>query len=172
MVYFFPGDVLDSENPAYGDTRHERNQGRKIAAYFSGWGFPSLQCTFRLESDARLQSDLASACQVSCRMGSVIIWSIAAITIWLLWRRSTEPQLGVRVALLVQLALWTPYLFLTLLVPGTSLQVGPPAPVVELKIAGLAIDPQVVFAIIFLLLTAWGYRLASRAVAAQTTQSN
>lgn len=51
---------------------------------------------------------------------SVIVWSISAIAIWLLWRRSTEPEVGTRVALLVSLALWSPFLYVTLLVPGTS----------------------------------------------------
>ena len=97
--------------------------------------------------------------------GSVIAWSAVAIAIWLLWRRSTEPEVGVRVALLVQLALWTPFLYLTLLVPGTSLSLGAASPVVQHKIAGVVIEPQVVIAIIFHLLIAWGYRLASRPVA-------
>jgi hypothetical protein len=92
--------------------------------------------------------------------GSVIAWSAVAIAIWLLWRRSTEPELGVKVALLVQLALWTPFLFLTLLVPGTSLSLGAQSPV--LHVAGRVIEPQVVIAILFLLLIVWGYRLARR----------
>jgi hypothetical protein len=83
-----------------------------------------------------------------------------AIAIWLLWRRSTEPEVGVKVALLVQLALWTPFFYLTLVVPGTSL-----AEAVQPQIAGMVIAPQVIIGIIILVLTAWGYRLASRPVA-------
>ncbi len=93
---------------------------------------------------------------------SVIVWSISAIAIWLLWRRSTEPEVGIKVALLISLALWSPFLYVTLLVPGTSLAVGPTPPALQHKIAGMMIEPQVVLAILFLLLTAWGYRLARR----------
>jgi hypothetical protein len=93
--------------------------------------------------------------------GSVLAWSVVAIAIWLLWRRSTEPEVGAKVALLVQLAIWTPFFYLTLVVRGTSLDDGAP-PVVQHKIAGMVIEPQVVVAIIFILLTVWGYRLASR----------
>ena len=92
--------------------------------------------------------------------GLVVAWSAVAIALWLLWRRSTEPEVGVKVALLVQLALWTPFFYLTLVVPGTSL-----AEAVQPKIAGMVIAPQVVIGIIILVLTAWGYRLATRPVA-------
>jgi hypothetical protein len=91
---------------------------------------------------------------------SVIVWSVSAIAIWLLWRRSTEPALGTRVALLVSLALWSPFLYITLLVPGTSLALGGTAMAPQPRIAGMIVEPQVVLAILFLLIAAWGYRLA------------
>jgi hypothetical protein len=96
---------------------------------------------------------------------SVIVSCTAAIAMWLLWRRSSEPEVGVKVAALVSLTLWTPFLYLTLLVPGTSLYAGRTPPAVQHRIAGMILEPQVVLAIIFLLLTAWGYRLATRPVA-------
>jgi hypothetical protein len=96
---------------------------------------------------------------------SVIVWSIAAIAIWLLWRRTTEPGVGTRVALLVSFALWSPFLYVTLLVPGTSLWVVGTPPAAAPKIAGMIIEPQVVLAILFLLLTAWGYWLARSSAA-------
>jgi hypothetical protein len=96
---------------------------------------------------------------------SVIVWSASAIAIWLLWRRSSEPEVGIRVALLISLALWSPFLYITLLVPGTSLYVGRTPPAVQHRIAGMMIEPQVGLAILFLLLTAWGYLLARRPAA-------
>ena len=96
---------------------------------------------------------------------SVIVWSAAAIAIWLLWRRSTEPAVGIKVAALISVALWSPFLYITLLVPGTSLWVNGTPPDAAPRIAGMVIEPQVVLAIIFLPLTALGYRLARRAVA-------
>jgi len=94
---------------------------------------------------------------------SVIVWSVSVIAIWLLWRRSTEPEVGIMVAPLVSLALWSPFLYVTLIVPGTSLYVGGAPPALQHKIAGMMIEPQVVLAILFLLLTALGYGLARRA---------
>jgi len=96
---------------------------------------------------------------------SVIVWSVSAIAIWLLWRRSTEPELGTRVALLISIVLWSPFLYVTLLVPGTSLWVSGTPPNEAPKIAGMIIEPQVVLAIIFLLLTAWGYRVVRSSAA-------
>jgi hypothetical protein len=58
-----------------------------------------------------------------------------------MWRRSTEPELGATVALLVQLAIWTPFFYLTLLVRETSLDDGAPS-VVQHKIAGMVIQPH------------------------------
>jgi hypothetical protein len=93
---------------------------------------------------------------------SVIVWSASAIAIWLLWRRSTEPEVGIKVAVLISLALWSPFLYVTLLVPGTSLYVGGVPPAMQHRIAGMILEPQVVLAILFLLITAWGYLLARR----------
>jgi hypothetical protein len=95
---------------------------------------------------------------------NVIVSCTAAIAMWLLWRSSSEPEVGVKVAALTSLMLWTPFLYLTLLVPGTSLYAARTPPAMQHKIAGMMIEPQVVLAIIFLLLTVWGYRLASRPV--------
>jgi hypothetical protein len=96
--------------------------------------------------------------------GSVLAWAVVAIAIWLLWRRSAEPEVGAKVALLVLLAIWTPFFYLTLVVPGTSLEDDATPPAVQHKIAGMMVEPQVVVAIIFLLLAIWGYRLARRPV--------
>ena len=96
---------------------------------------------------------------------SVIVWSVSAIAIWLLWRRSPEPELGTRVAALVSLALWSPFLYVTLVVPGTSLSVNETPLAEQPKIGGMVVEAQVVLAVLFLLLTAWGYRLARRPVA-------
>ena len=96
---------------------------------------------------------------------SVIVWSAAAIAIWLLWRRSTEPEVGIKVAVLISVALWSPFLYVTLLVPGTSLWVGGTPPAAAPRIGGMIIEPQVVLAILFLPLTALGYRLARSSAA-------
>jgi hypothetical protein len=93
----------------------------------------------------------------------LIVICVSAVAIWLLWRRSLEPQVGIKVAVLVSLILWTPFLYAVHLVPGSSLWVGDPAdPVPYPQLAGMILYPQMVLAVIFLLLTAGGYALARR----------
>jgi hypothetical protein len=93
----------------------------------------------------------------------LIVFCIAAICIWLLWRRSLEPELGIKVAVLFSLTLWTPFLYAVHLVPGSSLWVGDPAtPVPYPQVAGITLFPQMVLAVIFLVLTAVGYALTRR----------
>ncbi len=50
---------------------------------------------------------------------------VAATALWLLWRRSLEPLLGLRAAGLLLLAYWTPLFYVNSLVPGSSLWAGP-----------------------------------------------
>jgi hypothetical protein len=98
---------------------------------------------------------------------SLIVWCVSAIGIWLLWRRSIEPELGVKVAALVALTLWTPFLYVDRLVPGSSQLVNYPASVPYLQLAGTTLYPQVVLALIAVVLTAGGYGLTRSGDAAE-----
>jgi hypothetical protein len=90
----------------------------------------------------------------------LIVICVSAIATWLLWRRSVEPELGTKVAALISLTLWTPFLYAIYLVPGSSLWVGDPAtPVPYPRVGGITLYPQVVLAVLFLVLTAVGYGL-------------
>lgn len=91
---------------------------------------------------------------------SLIVWCVSAIAIWLLWRRSSEPELGVKVAALIALTLWTPFLYADHLVPGSSQLVTYPAPEPVPQVAGIMLYPQVVLALIAIVLIVSGYRLA------------
>ena len=93
---------------------------------------------------------------------SLIVWCVSAIALWLLWRRSNEPELGVKVAALLALTLWTPFLYADRLVPGSSQLVDYPASVQVPQVAGIVLYPQVVLALIAAMLIASGYRLARR----------
>jgi hypothetical protein len=93
----------------------------------------------------------------------LIVGCVSVIAIWLLWRRSLEPELGIKVAALISLTLWTPFFYAVYLVPGSSLWVGDPStPVPYPRVAGITLHPQVVIAVVFLMLTAVGYGLARR----------
>jgi hypothetical protein len=91
---------------------------------------------------------------------SLIVWCVSAIAIWLLWRRSLEPELGTKVCALIALTLWTPFLYADRLVAGSSQLVTYPAPVPVPQVVGITFYPQVVLALIAIVLIAGGYRLA------------
>ena len=93
---------------------------------------------------------------------SFIVWGVAAIALWLLWRRSTEPELGNKAAALLALTLWTPFLYADHLVPGSSQLVNYPEPVPVPQVAGITLYPQVVLALISVVLIAAGYNLTRR----------
>ena len=90
---------------------------------------------------------------------SLIVWGVAAIALWLLWRRSIEPELGIKVAALLALTLWTPFLYADHLVPGSSQSVNYPEPVPLPQVAGITLYPQVLLALIAVVLIAGGYKL-------------
>ena len=88
---------------------------------------------------------------------------MSLVVLWLLWRRSKEPEIGIVVAALFSAAVWTPFFYIETLIPGTSLLVSPDVPV--LKVAGMTLPPNLVIAIVMFLLTVaawWLARDASR----------
>ena len=51
----------------------------------------------------------------------LLLDQLAVICLWLLWRRSSEPLVGVRIATLLVLAFWTPFYYITSIFPMASL---------------------------------------------------
>jgi hypothetical protein len=93
---------------------------------------------------------------------SLILWAVSTIAIWLLWRRSVEPDLGIKVAALLALGLWTPFLYADHLAAGSSQLVNYPAPVPAPEVAGVVLYPQVVLALMAVVLIIGGFGLARR----------
>jgi hypothetical protein len=93
---------------------------------------------------------------------SLIVWCVSAIALCLLWRRSKEPELGVKAAALLALTLWTPFLYADRLVAGSSQSVDYPATAHVPQVAGIVLYPQVVLALMAVTLIAAGYGLARR----------
>jgi hypothetical protein len=79
------------------------------------------------------------------------------VMLWLLWRQSTEPAVGRKAAALYSAALWTPFFYIEAFIPGTSLLASADVPV--LRVAGMALAPNLIIAIVMLVLTLAGYWL-------------
>lgn len=98
----------------------------------------------------------------------VMLWLLSGMSLmalWLLWRRSTEPDIAYTVAMLVPVVFWSPFFFTTLVIPGTSLQAdlkeAPP------MVGSIPIYPNVAVATVSVILALIGYALyrASRSEA-------
>jgi hypothetical protein len=87
----------------------------------------------------------------------LLLDGMTLVALWLLWRRSTEPDVGVKTAALLATAVWTPFFYITTLVPGTSLLAADDVPV--LRVAGMSIAPNLVVAAVLFGLTVIGYGL-------------
>jgi len=75
--------------------------------------------------------------------------------IWLLWRQSKEPEIAIIVAAMVSLSFWTPFFYITFLLPSATLWAGDPARVPHL--GSSVFYPNVAVAGLFLVLTAAAY---------------
>src|SRR5437660_5606887 len=73
-----------------------------------------------------------------------LLAGVSAMGLWLLWRKSAEPELAIQVAAIVSLSFWTPFFYVTLLLPGSSLWAGDPARIPHL--AGRVFYPNVAVA--------------------------
>jgi len=51
----------------------------------------------------------------------LLLDQMALVSLWLLWRKSTEPLVGVRVATLLVVCFWTPFYYVTSIFPMASL---------------------------------------------------
>lgn len=84
---------------------------------------------------------------------------VCILALWLMWRRSKEPEIGVRVAALIPVIFWGAFFYGTILVPGTSLKADPNE--VLPSIAGIPLYPNVIVALINVVLAGVGYWLYS-----------
>jgi hypothetical protein len=81
-----------------------------------------------------------------------LLTGVSLMGIWLLWRKSKEPEIAIVVAAIISLSFWTPFFYITFLLPTATLWAGDPARVPHL--GGTIFYPNVAVAGIFLLLTA------------------
>jgi len=87
-----------------------------------------------------------------------VVGGVSATGVWLLWRESKEPEVASTVAGLISFSLWTPFFYLTFLLPGSTLWAGDPAAMMH--VAGRVFYPNVAVAGVFLALTSAAWRLS------------
>jgi len=88
----------------------------------------------------------------------LLLDGMSLVVLWLLWRPSKEPDIGVKVAALFAAAAWTPFFYIEALIPGTSLLASDDVPV--LKVGGMSLAPNLIVAAVLFLLTVIAYWLA------------
>jgi hypothetical protein len=82
-----------------------------------------------------------SAKQHARSHGGLLLFYLAAasgVALWLLWRRSLEPQVAINLAALITGAFWTPLFYLSSVPPGSSAGAGIPNLAVALLFVGAA----------------------------------
>ena len=92
-----------------------------------------------------------------------LLSGVSATALWLIWRKSKEPETALTAAALLSLSFWTPFFYVTFLLPGSTLWAGDPARVPH--VAGYVVYPNVVVAGVFVLLTASAWFLNRRELA-------
>ena len=56
-----------------------------------------------------------------------LLTGVSSMGIWLLWRQSKEPGIAIVVAAVISLSFWTPFFYITFLLPSATLWAGDPA---------------------------------------------
>ncbi len=95
--------------------------------------------------------------------GALLLFLLTGVSgtgLWLLWRQSKEPEVALKVAALISFSFWTPFFYVTYLLPSATLWAGPRGAVPH--IAGWTFYPNVAVAALFLLITATALQLSRR----------
>lgn len=95
--------------------------------------------------------------------GALLLFTLAGVSatgVWLLWRPSKEPEVAMKAAAFLSASFWTPFFYITFLLPGSTLWAGPPNRMPHL--VGVVFYPNVAVAVVFLALTAAAYLLSMK----------
>ena len=96
--------------------------------------------------------------------GALLLFLLAGVSltgVWLLWRDSKEPEVGITAASLIAASFWTPLFYITSVLPGSTAWAGDPNAIPH--VAGMTFYPNLAVAAAFLLLTAIGWIAGTRA---------
>lgn len=82
--------------------------------------------------------------------GALLLFFLAGVDgtcMWLMWRRSKEPDLALRVSALVSLSFWTPLFYITTLLPSATSWAGAAAK--DPRLSGEWVTPNLLVAAAF-----------------------
>ena len=94
--------------------------------------------------------------------GALLLFLLAGVcgtALWLLWRKSSEPEIAVRAAALLSLAFWTPLFYITSVLPGSTSWAG--APEADPRLRGSLVTPNLIVAAVFVLVSGAGLLLSA-----------
>jgi len=92
--------------------------------------------------------------------GALLLFLLTGVSmtgVWLLWRESREPDVAMKTAALISASFWSPFFYITSLLPQSTLWAGRQG--AQPHLAGRLVYPNVVVAGAFLFVTATAYWL-------------
>ena len=95
--------------------------------------------------------------------GALLLFMLAGMSgtgIWLLSRKSSEPEVALRAAAFLSLAFWTPLFYITSALPGSTSWAG--VPEADPRLRGSLVTPNLIVAAAFVLMTITGLLLSFR----------
>src|SRR3954447_126375 len=93
--------------------------------------------------------------------GALLLFLFAGVSvtsIWLLWRKSSEPEIALRAAAFLSLSFWTPLFYITSVLPGSTSWAG--AADTDPRLRGSLVTPNLIVAAVFVLITVAGFVLS------------
>jgi hypothetical protein len=94
--------------------------------------------------------------------GALLLFMVAGMSasaIWLMWRKSSEPEVAVWMAGLLSLSFWTPLFYITSLLPGSTSWAGRPD--ADPRLTGGFVTPNLLVAAAFVVLSLSGIAMAT-----------
>jgi hypothetical protein len=93
--------------------------------------------------------------------GALLLFMLAGVSataIWLMWRKSSEPEIALRAAALLSLSFWTPIFYITSILPSSTSWAG--SADADPRLRGAAVTPNILVGAAFVLLTIIGIVLS------------
>ena len=93
--------------------------------------------------------------------GALLLFLLAGVSatgIWMMWRRSSEPEIGLRAASLLSLSFWTPLFYIQSVLPGSTSWAG--APSTDPRLSGSFVTPNLLVAAVFVAASVAGLLLS------------